>query len=107
MIPVRAGIFDGGGVAMPHQEKQTAATGASVYERAQAAFYRDLPRLLKTHLGQWVAYHGDDFVGCGRTQTELYRRCIERGLRENEFVVLFADHAALADHEEIELPWPP
>jgi hypothetical protein len=88
------------------QEKETISTGALLYERAQAAFYRDLPELLKTHLGQWVAYHGDQFVGSARTQTELFRRCVGCGLRESDFIVLYADHAALADQEEIDLPWP-
>lgn len=36
------------------------------------AFRRDLPELLKTHPGKWVAYHCDERVGFGKTQTELY-----------------------------------
>ncbi len=35
------------------------------------AFRRDLPELLRTHPGQWVAYHGDERIGFGRTETEL------------------------------------
>jgi hypothetical protein len=104
MGKARTSIFDTGGVAMPEQQNETVAAGASLYERAQAAFYRDLPELLETHPGKWVAYHGDHFVGWGGTQTELYRRCVERGLKDTEFIVLFADRAALADREEIELP---
>jgi len=41
-----------------------------------AAFYRNLPELLKKHYGKWVAYHGDEFMGLGRTQTELYQKCL-------------------------------
>jgi hypothetical protein len=91
---------------MPWQrEEQARLAGTSLYERSQAAFYRDLPELLKKHYRQWVAYHGDDFLGWARTQTELFERCLTGGLKDGEFVVLLADHAALGDHEEIELPW--
>jgi hypothetical protein len=40
----------------------------------------------------------------GRTQTALYKECLRRGLKEAEFVVLFADNMALSDHEEIYIP---
>jgi hypothetical protein len=55
--------------------------------RSQQAFSRDLPELLKTHYRLWVAYHGDERIGFGRTETELYDRCFARGLKESEFVV--------------------
>jgi len=71
------------------------------------AFYRNLPELLTKHPGKWAAYHGDDFVGVGRTETDLYQECLRQGLKDDEFVVLFADEAALWDHEEIELPLNP
>lgn len=67
--------------------------GAGAYEvtpmiaRSQAAFRRDLPELLKTHYRQWVAYHGEDRIGYGGTQFELYDECHRRGLRDDEFVV--------------------
>ena len=91
----------------PQQEKQLLHARDSLYDRSQAAFYRDLPELLKRHCRQWVAYHGDEFVGSARTQTELFQSCLSRGLKEDEFIVLFADHTALGDHEEIDLPWQP
>jgi hypothetical protein len=56
-------------------------------ERSQAAFRRDLPELIKTHYYQWVAYHGDERIGFGRTETALYKECLRRGLKEDEFVV--------------------
>ena len=55
-------------------------------ERSQAAFRRDLPELMKTHYRQWVAYHGDERIGFGRTETELYEECFRRGLKDDEFV---------------------
>jgi hypothetical protein len=91
----------------PDRTTPEAAPEASIDERSYAAFYRDLPTLLQKHCGQWVAYHGDDCVGFGPSQTELFHTCLQRGLKEDEVVVLFADHAALADHEKIDLPWNP
>jgi hypothetical protein len=92
---------------VPQQEQPVLHASDSLYDRSQAAFYRNLPELLRKHCGQWVAYQGDEFVGSARTQTELFQRCVGRGLKDDEFIVLFADHTALGDHEETELPWPP
>jgi len=55
--------------------------------RSLDAFRRDLPRLLETHYGKWVAYHGDAQVGFGKTETELYRKCLARGMKRDEFLV--------------------
>ena len=55
--------------------------------RSQAAFRRDLPELLKSHYRKWVAYHGENRIGFGRTQFELYDECYHRGLRDDQFVV--------------------
>ena len=72
--------------------------------QAHDAFYRSLAELLKSHDGQWVAFRGEELIGFARTQTELYERCLRRGLKEDEFVILFADDTALGDQEEIDLP---
>lgn len=55
--------------------------------RSLDAFRRDLPRLLKTHYGKWVAYHGDAQLGFGRTEKELYEKCLARGMKRDEFLV--------------------
>jgi hypothetical protein len=68
------------------------------------AFYRRLPELLKKHNLQWVAFHGEELIGVAATQTEMYQRCVGLGLAEDEFVVLFANAAALGDQDEIDLP---
>jgi hypothetical protein len=60
---------------------------APLVARSQAAFRRDLPELLKTHYRQWVAYHGENRIGFGRTQFELYDECYRRGLHDDQFVV--------------------
>jgi len=91
----------------PQQQTCPSSPPSPLYALAQEAFYRDVPEILNTHYRQWVAYHGNELIGFARPQTELYERCIHRGLKEDEFVVLFADHAALADQEQIDLPLNP
>ena len=56
-------------------------------ERSQDVFRRDLPRLLREHPRQWVAYHGDERVAVGPSKRQLYQKCLRRGLRVGEFVV--------------------
>ena len=58
-----------------------------IISRSQAAFRRDLPRLLAERPGQWVAYQGDQQIGFGATKTELYQKCLRRGLKRDEFLV--------------------
>ena len=55
--------------------------------RSLEAFRRDLPRLLETHYGKWVAYHGDAQLGFGKTETGLYEKCLARGMKRDEFLV--------------------
>jgi hypothetical protein len=67
--------------------------------KSEAAFYRDLPELLKTHYWKWVAYHGDKRLGFAKTQTELYQRYFKQGLKEDEFVVMHIERQALYDND--------
>jgi hypothetical protein len=71
-------------------------------QRSIGAFRRDLPGLLRTHYGKWVAYHGDQRIGFGRTQTDLYEKCFRRGLTRDEFVVCGIEPGAFDPNEEIE-----
>jgi hypothetical protein len=87
-----------------NQNNRTILSVSPLAAQALEAFYRDLPELLRKHPGRWVAYHGDERFAVGRTETALYQKCLGHGLKEDEFIVLFADQAALADHEGIELP---
>ena len=89
---------------MQPNEETPAAPAPSMEIQSMDAFYRDLSGLLKTHYRKWVAYHGDELIGVGRTQTELYQKCLRRGLKEDEFVVMFADNMALSDRDEINIP---
>jgi hypothetical protein len=58
-----------------------------IIERSQAAFRRDLPDLMKTHYRSWVAYHGDERIGFGHSQRQLYHELLRRGFKDREFVV--------------------
>ena len=57
--------------------------------RSMQAYWRDLPQLLpmRSRKREWVAYHGDERVGFGLSQTELYQECFRRGLSSKEFYV--------------------
>jgi hypothetical protein len=41
--------------------------------------------------------HGDERIGFGRSQFELYDECIRRGLRDDEFVLRVVAPEAPAD----------
>ena len=72
-------------------------------QRSIDAFRRDLPELLKTHYGKWVAYNGDERIGFGRTETDLYEECFRRGLTRDDFVVSAIEPCAFDPDEEIEI----
>jgi hypothetical protein len=93
-----------GDTMQPNEPYLTATTVSPLLARSIEAFYRNLADLLTTHYGKWIAYHGDELVGAGRSETELYKQCVRRGFKEDEFIVLFVDNQARYDHLEIALP---
>ena len=70
--------------------------------RSLESFRRDLPQLLETHYRQWVAYHGDEQIGFGRSQTMLYQECFRRGLKRDEFIVSCIEPGEADEEEEID-----
>jgi len=58
-----------------------------IREQAHRKFRADLPKLLKTHPRQWVAYHGTKRLGFGTSKTELTQECIQRGVPYEELLV--------------------
>jgi hypothetical protein len=88
----------------PNAQPVTTAPVSPLFASSIAAFYHNLPELLKTYYGKWIAYHGDEFLGAGRSETVLYQQCLRRGFKDDEFVVLLADNQALHDFQEIPLP---
>ena len=73
--------------------------------RSQEAFFRDLPELLKNRRlrGKWVAYHGDERVKIGRTQTEVIKECNRRGLETDQYDV-FVIEPQSQEPEEVDYP---
>lgn len=70
-------------------------------QKSIETFRRDLPEMLKKHGGLWVAYHGDERIGFGKTQTELVQECLRRGLSRDDFVVCVVEEGVFAPNEEI------
>ena len=64
--------------------------------KSQEAFFRELPELLKDRKlrGKYVAYHGDDRVKIGRSEVEVIRECLRRGLRPG-YLRYFCDPATI------------
>jgi hypothetical protein len=91
----------------PHDANPAAPAQTLMPDPAIAAFDSDLPELLIARPGQWVAYQGKQCLGFGHSQCELFQRCVQRGLKEGEFIVRFISTAALADHEETDVPFNP
>jgi hypothetical protein len=73
--------------------------------RSQEAFFRDLPELLKDRRlrGKWVAYHGDERVKIGRTQTDVIKECNRRGLEIDQYDV-FVIEPQSQEPEEVDYP---
>ena len=58
-----------------------ASTPPAILE-AQRVYLQDLPELLKTHRGQWVAYYGTERLAIAATQDALCEECFARGYQE-------------------------
>ncbi len=73
--------------------------------RSQEAFFRDLPELLKHRRlrGKWIAYHGDERVKTGRTQTDVIKECNRRGLETDQYDV-FVIEPQSQEPEEVDYP---
>jgi hypothetical protein len=50
-------------------------------------FWHDLPRLLKTNFGKWVACTSAGVQQTGDDEEDLYDRCLRAGLKPGEFIV--------------------
>ena len=73
-----------------------------ITQKCIAAIRRDLPELLKTHRGWWVAYHGDEQIGVRRGKGDLYQECLRRGLSPEEFIVCGVEEGVFDPEEEVE-----
>ncbi len=71
-------------------------------EAEQAAFRRDLPRLLDSHHGEWVAYYRGELFDSGPSMVDLYLKCLGRGIPADEFVVRHVDPGNLEEVAKID-----
>jgi hypothetical protein len=59
----------------------------SDFREAEQRYWQDLPRLLVTQPGRWVAYGPDGLIGEGEDPTTLYRKCFSQGFVAGHFLV--------------------
>ena len=72
---------------MAKRKSEVAPISASRYENLRFALI-DLPLMLKSHRGKWVAYGDGRQLRYANSQSELYRYCLkELGLTHDRFVV--------------------
>ncbi len=78
----------------PAIDVSLAGTTPSKFDRERSAFFRLLPALLGTHLGQYVAIHNEQIVDCGPDRlsvahrvhskigaTDIYVELVDTGVR--------------------------
>lgn len=58
----------------------------AILESGNRAFERDLAELRERYPSKWVAYHGRQRIGVADSETELWKECLHRGLKEGSFV---------------------
>ena len=56
--------------------------------KALRVFKAHFPELMKKHPGDWAACDGEKLLFVGRSWDAIYKRCVKRGLKEDEFIVL-------------------
>jgi hypothetical protein len=79
-------------VDRPESQEAERRRRANLRDQSWAAFQRDFAELAKEHYQQWVAYHGDQQLGISCSKTELYQKCLRRGLERGEFQVFGIEH---------------
>jgi hypothetical protein len=54
---------------------------------AEERYLRDLPDLLRTEFGRWVAYTAQGRIAEGDNELALFQECFRRGLQRGQFLV--------------------
>ncbi len=103
-VLMRANVYE----RMRGVVEPSAQAGVEIPEgikRSQAAFFRDLPDLLKDRRlkGKYIAYHGSERIGIAEDDETLIRACLRRGLSRDEYDILVIE-AQPAEPEEIDGP---
>jgi hypothetical protein len=58
-----------------------------ILDAGDAAYYRDLPELVKTHHHWWVVYHGERRIALAKTHQEAYQLFKSQGLPRHDVVI--------------------
>ena len=71
--------------------------------RSQEAFFRDLPAMLRDRRlrGKYVAFHRDERVKVARSDSEVIRACLDRGLADDEYDVFIIEPQS-SEPEEVD-----
>lgn len=56
--------------------------------KALRVFKAHFPKLLKKYPQQWAACDSERLLFVGKSWDTIYKRCLKRGLKEDEFIVL-------------------
>ncbi len=56
--------------------------------KALRVFKAHFPELLKKHPGEWAACDSERLLFVGQSWDAIYGRCVKRGMKEDEFIVL-------------------
>ena len=62
-------------------------TAAPEFAAAERRYLADLPQLLQTKPGRWVAYTAQGCLAEGEEELALFRWCERQGLRPEQFLV--------------------
>jgi hypothetical protein len=65
--------------------------------KALKVFLAKFPELLQKHYRRWVACDATGVIFVGDSQEALYKKCLSRGLKPDEFVVDYILPGAFED----------
>jgi hypothetical protein len=74
--------------------RKDATNWVELQKVAFATFARDLPALLNSQAGKWVAYHGAERLAIADSDTDLYELGRRRGLAPQSMLVIGIDPEA-------------
>ena len=57
------------------------------FAAAERLYLQDLPELLNSKAGRWVAYTSEGLIAEGDDELALFRSCYERGFKRGHFLV--------------------
>ena len=74
-------------VTLDEPDAPSAAGPPPEFQAAEQRYLEDLPNLMKSKPGRWVAYTRQGLIAEGDDELALFRSCHERGLESGQFLV--------------------